>query len=183
MLCASPAHANPAVAVVKEKQTQLFRLIEQPKSPSRDAQIKSIFDTYLNYPRLARDSLGDHWGKLDESQQAEFSSLLEQLITNAYRRNLQNIVDHEMRYTGAEDKGGVQLVKTEAVSKTDQRAEPVELDFLLEKQPNGSWLVVDIRPEGASLVKTYRSQFTRIIDKKGYDELVRLMKKKIAKGS
>jgi ABC-type transporter MlaC component len=40
-------------------------------------------------------------------------------------------------------------------------------------------MVVDLVPEGASLVTTYRNQFTRILDKDGYPALKAKMLKKL----
>jgi phospholipid transport system substrate-binding protein len=42
-----------------------------------------------------------------------------------------------------------------------------------------SWRVQDIVTEGSSLVKNYRQQFTRIIKKDGFPELLKRMKTKL----
>ena len=44
------------------------------------------------------------------------------------------------------------------------------------------WRIEDIITEGSSLVKNYRQQFTRIIKKDGFPELMRRMKAKLASG-
>ena len=168
-LASVEASAGPAMDVVKDKQSELFEIIAQPRTQARQAKLKGLFDEMLDYSRLAHASLGKRWRDLTDAQQAEFSRLLEQLVRKNYQRNLKKMLGYEIRYVAEKDVGaGKVLVKTRAVSKTDERTEPIELNFKL-RQKAGRWLVIDIIPEGASLVKTYRSQFSRILTKDGYD--------------
>jgi phospholipid transport system substrate-binding protein len=180
-LASAEVLAGPATDVVRDKQSELFEIIAQPRTGARQAKLKGLFDEMLDYQRLAHASLGKRWKDLSESQQVEFSSLLEQLVRKNYQRNLKKMLGYDIRYVAEKDVGaGKVLVKTRAVSKTDQRVEPLELNFKL-RQKNGRWLIIDIIPEGASLVKTYRTQFSRILKKDGYEALKRKMEKKLAK--
>jgi phospholipid transport system substrate-binding protein len=178
-LVPSSALAGPATDVVKTKQVQLFDLIGKPDSADVQAKLKGLFDEMLDYGQLARASLGDRWDKLTADQQTEFSDLLKQLVRKNYQRNLKKMLGWEVQYLGEESKDNGVLVKTRAVSKTDKRAEPIQLDFKMA-ETNSHWLVVDLVPEGASLVSTYRNQFTRILDKDGYPALKAKMVKKLA---
>jgi phospholipid transport system substrate-binding protein len=47
---------------------------------------------------------------------------------------------------------------------------------------DGKWQIYDIVTEGSSLIRNYRNQFRRVIEKKGFDELLRRMKAKRDKG-
>ncbi len=180
LLGVSDARAGAALEVVRTNQTKLFKLIGQPKTSAREKKIKGMFDKFLNYSRLAKDSLGKKWKTLTAEQKAEFSDLLERLVRNAYRRNLKKVLGFKMIYAGEQKAGKNKiLVKTNAKSK-DPRDEPIELNFKLLKT-GGKWLVIDIYTEGASLVKTYRSQFTRILRKKGFKALTAKMRKKLKK--
>jgi phospholipid transport system substrate-binding protein len=72
-------------------------------------------------------------------------------------------------------------VHSRATSKTNPRAEPVTIDYRIVPA-SGSYRVQDIVTEGSSLVGNYRNQFNRILQKDGYDALIRRMKAKIAQG-
>jgi phospholipid transport system substrate-binding protein len=176
---AGSALAGPATEVVKTKQTVLFGLIGQPQTPDTQAKLKALFDEMLDYAGLARASLGDRWDSLKPAEQTEFRDLLEQLVRKNYQRNLRKMLGWEIQYLGEDSSGKGVLVKTRAVSKGDKRQEPIQLDFRMA-EIGGSWLVVDLVPEGASLVSTYRNQFTRILDKDGYPALKAKMHKKLA---
>ena len=103
-------------------------------------------------------------------------------IQKAYEKNLKKVLPYKISYLSEESKGeGKTLVKMKATHKTDSRAEEILLDVLVQ-QKDGKFKVIDIFPEGVSTVDSYRTQFVKIYKEKGYDELVKKLKEKIAKG-
>jgi phospholipid transport system substrate-binding protein len=172
------AWAGPATDVVRAKQTVLFSIVAKKESAERQQKLKELFDEMLDYGALARESLGDKWGTLDAGQQKEFRDRLEKLVRRNYQRNLAKMLGWTIEYVGEKAGTSGVLVKTQAVSKTDKRAEPILLDFRM-RNVEGKWLVVDIIPENASLVDTYKQQFTRILEKDGYPALKAKMDKKL----
>ena len=175
------AFAGGATDVVKGKQTALFDLIKQ-STPESEKKVAALFDEMLDYAALSEGSLGTEWAARTDAEKAEFSSLLKQLVRKGYERNLKKILGFDVEYV-AEDgaDGGAVMVKTKAKSKTDARSEPVEIIFKLA-QKAGTWRVQDIVTEGASLVSSYRGQFTKIVKKDGFPALIQKMKDKLAKG-
>jgi phospholipid transport system substrate-binding protein len=45
---------------------------------------------------------------------------------------------------------------------------------------DGTWRVYDVKVEGVSLVKNYRSQFREILSKESPDQLIERLKEKVA---
>ena len=84
-------------------------------------------------------------------------------------------------YLGEEPGSEGVMVHTRASSPEKPQEEPITLDYQLV-QNGAAWKVVDIVTEGSSLVHNYKNQFHRIIQKDGYDTLVKRMKDKLAKG-
>jgi phospholipid transport system substrate-binding protein len=175
------AAADPsAESFVKGKQTELSALLKQPKSAAADQKVEKVFDSMLDYETLAKQSLDEHWSTLNDAERAEFRTVLKQLVRNAYRRNLRKTLEYDVNFRG-EDKGkqGI-VVRTVAKSRGSAREEPVSIDYVVHKV-DGEWRVFDIVTEGSSLVSNYRSQFNRVIKKKGFAELMRRMKTKLDK--
>jgi phospholipid transport system substrate-binding protein len=182
-LVAVPAWAGPPTDVVKAKQTELFRLLEQPEDDASKKKVSALFDELLDYDRLAESTLGAEWAALKPEQRAEFTGLLKQLVRKAYERNLRKILAYSVEYVGESqgpDKSFV--VKTIAKHKTDAREEPLAIDFKVAERSAGKWLVVDIVTEEVSLVESYRSQFVKIVKKDGFAALITKMRDKLAKG-
>jgi phospholipid transport system substrate-binding protein len=181
LLASSVAFAGPATDLVKDKQSTLFQLL-QASSPDTK-KIDSVFDEMLDYDALAKASLGDEWGKLTSAQQSEFTGLLKQLVRQAYTTNLKKTLDFDVAYGTEEnvDDGKIK-VNTTATSKSDKRADPLEISYVLAKS-GSSYKIVDIITEEVSLVSSYKSQFVKAIHDEHYEGLVKKMKEKIAKGS
>lgn len=176
------AHAGEeAQGFIRTKQARVTELLHQSPSATRDKQIASVLDGMLDYEKLARDSLAQHWNDLGEQQRKDFTDLLKRLVQRNYERNIKNIQDYQVDYLGEENGGEAILVHTRATSKTDKREEPVSIDYKLE-QADGGFRVYDIITEGSSLVNNYKHQFHRIIQKDGFDALMKRMKDKLAKG-
>jgi phospholipid transport system substrate-binding protein len=175
---AGAAFAGPATDVVKTKQTALYDLLAKPGT---EAKVGAIFDETLDYNTLAQASLGSEWAVRSDAEKAEFSGLLKQLVRRSYERNIKKTLGYNIEYIGETEKNAQVVVATRAVSKSDKRADPVEIDYTLA-QKDGKWMIIDIKTDGVSMVSSYRSQFTKIIKKDGFPTLITKMKDKIAKG-
>jgi phospholipid transport system substrate-binding protein len=180
LLVPATASAGEATTLVQQKQNQLFTLVAQAKSEARQRKLAALFDEMLAYGRFVHESLGKKWDGLTPKQQERFTELLTKLVRGNYRRNLKQMLDYDVAYAGESASGGVVVVKTRAKHKTKKREPDIEIDFHLAKV-DGALKVVDIVTERASLVKTYRSQFVRILDKDGFDKLEQKMQKKLEK--
>jgi phospholipid transport system substrate-binding protein len=177
LVTSQTAFAGEATDTVKAKQEQLFKIIATPKSDARQAKLKALFDEMLAYDKMARHSLGKKWDELTDAQKKKFTETLTDIIRGNYRRNLTKMLDYKIEYTGEKTQDGNIVVKTVAKHKKDSREPPIEIDFVVAKI-DGKWKVVDIITERASLVKTYKSQFLKILKKDGFDKLIEKMKKK-----
>jgi phospholipid transport system substrate-binding protein len=177
---AGPAFAGAATDVVKAKQTALFDLLRQGNADGQK-KIDAVFDEMLDYGTLAQSSLGPEWAKRSDAEKTEFTDLLKRLVRNAYQKNLKKILDYDVSYTTEVPADGGVLVKTTSQDKGGSRGDPVQIDFKMVST-GGSWKVQDIVTEDVSLVGSYRSQFTKIINKDGFPKLIEKMKDKLAKG-
>jgi phospholipid transport system substrate-binding protein len=176
-----PAFGAEAENFVKGKQTELSDLVSKAKSAEDEKRLDTAFDSVFDYESLAKYTLKDSWEQRSAAERTEFTALLKDLVRNAYRRNIKKTLGYEIDYKGEEDGDAGKVVRTVAHNKKNNREEPVSIDYVVH-QVDGKWLINDIVTEGASLAHTYRNQFRKIIDKKGFDELIKRMKAKRDKG-
>lgn len=172
------AYAGPATDVVKAKQTALYDLLQKP---GNETKIAATLDQVLDHEAIAKASLGSEWDARSDAEKAQFSDLLKQLVRKSYERNIKKTLGYNIEYIGETEKNLQVIVKSKAVSKTDKRADPIEIEYALA-QKDGKWVIQDITTDGVSLVSSYRSQFTKIVKKDGFPKLISKMKDKIAKG-
>ena len=172
--------SSEARQFVQNRHSELHRAVKAAKDPKSDPAVSAIFDSMLDYEALTRDSLGSQWQALNAQQQKEFGSLLEQLVQKSYRKNLRDPADYSVEYTGEVDAAKGTLVKTLAQKKNNKREKPLGIDYVVGT--SGDTLKVrDVVTDGVSLVGNYRSQFKRIIKKKGVDGLLEQMRKQLDK--
>lgn len=176
---AGSAFAGPPTDVLKAKQTAALDLLKQT-GPENQKKIDALFDELLDYQALTEGSLGTEWANRSDSEKAQFADLLKQLVRNSYQKNLKKISDFNVNYLGEDTVDGAVVVNTQS-KPTSARDEPVDINFKMAAK-DGKWKVQDIVTEGASLVSSYRSQFTKIIKKDGFGKVIEKMKDKLAKG-
>jgi len=77
-------------------------------------------------------------------------------------------------YAGDTIEGDQATVKTKLITKSQTE---IPIDYRMQKEGD-RWRVYDVLIEGVSLVGNYRTQFNRVIQQTGYDDLVKKMKTK-----
>jgi phospholipid transport system substrate-binding protein len=178
---AGPANAaESAQDFIQSRQSQVTQLVRQSPGAQRDKQVAAVLDGMIDYDTLAKRSLSAHWADLSDAQHKEFTDILRSLVRRNYERNIKNVLDYRVEYLG-EEPGSEGVVVRSRASSSNSREEPIAIDYQLMKMSSG-WRVVDVVTEGSSLVNNYRNQFHRVIQKDGFEALVRRMKDKLSKG-
>jgi len=173
--------SSSAEEFIQTRQAQVTSLLRQAPAGQRDKQIATILDGMIGYDELAKRALASHWEERSEAQRKEFTDILRRLVQRSYEKNLKNILEYKVQYLGDEAGTDGVVVHTKATSEAKPQEEPITIDYQLMQAGSG-WKVVDIVTEGSSLVNNYKNQFHRIIQKDGYETLVKRMKDKLAKG-
>ncbi|HKQ68096.1 MAG TPA: ABC transporter substrate-binding protein [Polyangiaceae bacterium] len=172
--------ADSAGTFIQTRQTQVTSLLRQAPGSQRDKQVAAVLDGMIDYDELAKRSLAKHWGDLSDAQRKDFTETLKRVVQKSYEKNLKNILEYRVDYLGEEPAPEGVVVHTRA-SSTATKEEPIDVDYsLLHAQSD--WKVFDIVTAGSSLVNNYRSQFNRVIQKDGFDALLKKMKDRLAKG-
>lgn len=178
-LWASPAHAaGEAKAFVASMQQELQTAIKASKDPKNDPKLLAIFDRSLDYEYLTRETLGKHAADLKAEQRAEFDQVLKQLVQASYRKNLRDPSGFEVEFVGEAPVDGATLVQTQTKNKNNKREKPLSVDYQVASVA-GVYLVQDVTTGGVSLVRNYRKQFGGIIKRKGFAELMQMMRDRL----
>jgi len=175
---AAQAQSQAPDALIKQVSTEVLEAIKADKSiQSGDVnKIMALVDSkvmpHLNFQRMTASAVGRYWRQATPDQQKrlqdEFKTLLVRTYSGALRevRN-QTIQVKPMR--GSADDPEV-VVKSEVRGSGD----PIQLDYRLEKSPNG-WKVYDINVAGVWLVQNYQNSFAQEIGANGIDGLIAKM--------
>ena len=147
--------------------------LDKDKQARRVALRKTIAERF-NYRQMVMRSLAKNWDARSDQERQEFIALFKSLLENSYANKLEAYKDEEINYLDEMIKGEYALVKTEVVRKSST----IGVDYKLI-QENGNWQVYDFVIEGVSMIRNYRSQFTKIIRRDSYEVLVQKLTDKI----
>ena len=187
LLLALPASvlAGEATDRVRGELNRITAIVKDPtlqgaaKEDERKARVKELIWQWFDVQEMARRSLAGHWAKRSEEERKDFAELFGDLFVESYTRLVvDHLGDQRVIYLSESVDGGVATVQTKFLSKRD---EPTFVDFALFRR-DGIWAAYDVVIDDVSIVKTYRTQFNKIIQTQSYEALVKKMRLKQESG-
>jgi len=177
-----PANSNP-LAELKKSNDQLDKILRKkypnwsPEAEAQKAEVRKLVGGFLDYPELARRSLAKHWDGLTPAQRREFVNTLRDLVERSYLKQVTGDPNYNIKYT-KEEKSGSEA-KVEATLNTVSRGKKVAIALEYHLIYKDHWLVYDVITDEQSMLENYRAEFNKIINKDGFDALLKRMKKKL----
>ena len=131
---------------------------------------------WLNVAEISKKALGKHWAKRSDSEQKRFQALLGELFLHvAFPSSAKFFAELDLVYGKTTEEKQRTVVPLTVVHEKEGE---VDIDFRLTRTA-GNWQVVDVILDGVSMRNNLRSKFYKVITKKGFDELMRKMEKKL----
>jgi len=140
----------------------------------RREKLRQVIGLRFNYKQMVMRSLAKNYKARSDAERKEFTLLFKKLLENSYASKIENYKDETINYVDEKVKGKYALVRTQIVRKDGV----IDVDYKMLKD-NGQWLVYDFVIEGVSLIRNYKSQFSKIISTESYEALVGKLSKKI----
>ena len=147
------------------------------KIEQRDKIWEIVAGTF-DFNEVSRRALARNWKSFSAQQQQDFAAVFSKMLGNIYVDRIQSgFSDQKVEFADEilHESKPLAIVKTFIVS--DQNKIPV--DYSLKKK-GGDWFVYDVKVEGVSLIKNYRTQFNDILRKESPDQLIERLKAKVA---
>jgi phospholipid transport system substrate-binding protein len=181
---ALPARADADADAAKSFMTSTVndvRAILNDKSLSPDvrlAKLEAIAMQRFDFPRMALLVLGKNKNQLSPEQQQQFREEFEKNLSLTYGKRIDRYTANEKIEIGearVEPNKDV-TVKTRVVGGA--AGDGVQIDYRLRQTPEKGWLILDVIPEGVSLVQNFRSQVQEIVTQKGVGKLIETLREK-----
>lgn len=145
------------------------------KNPSlRREKLRETIGARFNYKQMVMRSLAKNYKNRTDKEREEFTGLFKKLLENSYASKIEHYRDETINYVDEKVKGKYALVRTQIVRKDGT----IDVDYKLINE-DGRWTVYDFVVEEVSLIRNYRSQFSKIIKTESYGALVSKLSKKI----
>lgn len=150
-----------------------------PARPSRLAmeqrrlEVRRIAADLFDFDEISRRALSRHWTARGPEEQAEFVRLFTDLLERTYLGRIESYSGEKIVYLGETVDGSFATVRSKVVTR---RRGETPIDYRLHLR-DGRWKVYDVLIDHASFVSTYRSEFSRILQKEPYPALVERLRK------
>jgi phospholipid transport system substrate-binding protein len=173
--------AGEATDRIKAATDKLIEIVtnhelDAPEMAEKRAKmIRETVDTVFDWSAFSQRALGKHWSTLSQAQKKEFIFYFSQLLERTYMDKTRHYSGEKMIYLDEKIDGkyGVVGAKVTLNSRKD-----AAIEYRVIK-PADKWFIYDVYVEGISLVSNYRNQFSTILSKSGYDELLKRLKIKL----
>ncbi|NMO20414.1 ABC transporter substrate-binding protein [Pyxidicoccus fallax] len=177
LLAAALLAAAPAgpLSVVKSGNADVQKAANAPGATA--ASLASVVEKFVDFEELAKRALGDKaWASLTPAQQKDFTTTMTGLLRASYAQKAIGQAQAQVKYGKETVQGNEATVNTTLTVKKDQ----VPVDYKLYKATKGDWRIYDVITDEVSLVDTYRGQFRKLLNDKGFDGLLSTLKSKRA---
>jgi phospholipid transport system substrate-binding protein len=178
----SLADASEPTDQLKGTIDEIIAILKDPslkgpeKYEQRRARLREKMKERFTFAEMAKRSLGKHWREMNGEEKEEFTAIFARLIENSYIGKIEGYTDEKILYEKEMLRKGRAIVKTKIITK---QGTDIPLDYRLINRKGGEWMVYDVVIEGVSLVRNYRTQFSKALRSSSYEDLVLTLKSKI----
>jgi phospholipid transport system substrate-binding protein len=181
---AEPPPSGSPMAELKKSNAQLDKVLQKNKpnwSPEAElerSEVKKLVGSFLDYGELARRSLAKSWDKITPKQREEFVETLRELVERSYLRQIHGSPNYNIKYEKEEKNGSEADVTATLNTVSRGKKTKVALEYkMIWKESH--WVVYDVVTDEQSMLENYRAEFSKIINRDGFEALLKKMKKKL----
>ena len=166
-----------AVAQLNGTLLDVMQAAETLGYQGRYERLDPVLRATFNFPVMARISIGRHWSKLDEAQQARMAETFARMSVATFAARFDGFSGERFEVLGEEE--GLRktiLVRNQLVLPD---GEVIPLNYLFRKA-KGGWRAVDVYLDAKfSELATKRSEYSAILGREGFDGLIAAIERKI----
>lgn len=167
--------------LVKNVTTEVVEILQNDKSVREDrSKVIQLIETkvlpHFNFQAMTASAVGRNWEKASPDQKGRLVEEFKTLLVRTYASALASYSSQKFDFRPLRAKPTDTDV-TVNVRVMQSGAQPVTLDYDMEKRPNG-WKVWDVRVGGISLVANYRTEFDNQVREGGMDGLIKTLQTK-----
>ena len=168
--------------LVKTVTMEVVELIARDKEirAGNRAKLISLIDAkvlpHFNFEAMTQLAMGQSWRKAAPEQKRRLVGEFKTLLVRTYASALAAYSDQKFDFRPLRARPNDTDV-TVQVRVLQQGAQPVPIDYSMEKTPAG-WKVYDVMVGGVSLVANYRTEFNNVVRDSGVEGLIKSLDSK-----
>ncbi len=186
-LLAAPAAADPALEAASARIENFYAALRDCMkqcgaldATQRSAKVGPVVDATYDLAFMAEKVLGRHWKTLGADRQTLWVATFRRLTVSTYGTRFSEDKGTKLEVGRVEPANhGTAIVYTQIVVPNET---PVSIHYRMRPDAS-SWRVVDVYLNGkVSELALRRSEYTTVIERDGFDSLVKRLTEKIERG-
>jgi phospholipid transport system substrate-binding protein len=147
------------------------------KKVERRALFRKELFPYFNFEEMSRRSLGIHWRNRTPQERQEFVKVFQELLENSYAGKIEGYSGEKFVFGKEALDPPYAEVRTKIVTPG---GEEYSVNYRLLKDGD-RWRIYDIVIEGVSLVNNYRAQFSDLLDRYSFGDMMKKLQETVRK--
>jgi phospholipid transport system substrate-binding protein len=163
--------SGSAMAVTQAMVNHALQIMANKSAPvqQRRRQLREAIENEFDFTEMSKSALGYHWRTLNANQRSQFTQLFTAFIEDAYLSKIQDYSRQQVQFQGQTPLGqGYAQINTAIVQPGKNS---ISVNYLL-LQKDETWKIYDVTVDAISIIANYRNQFNRVINEKGFDQLM-----------
>lgn len=178
LLClAARATAATPLEVIKESNEAVLAIYREKRvvDAAVEEELLAIIDPLTDYQAMAAGAIDPLCAKLTAAQCATFKKVFTRLLRVSSVKKLGRARAGRFEYEGEQVTGDSAVVRSFAFFNDEK----VPLDYLMARRGD-TWVIVNYTIDELDTVRNYRKQFTQLLAKKTFEQVLDQLKRKIA---
>ena len=171
--------AGEIKVLLENRDEQIKKLLGEEGSSYSDAQmneLKDIINGIIDYDAMAKIALQETYDEITVEQKNEFVEVFGTIIRDQSLAKL-DIYRASVNYESIEVENSKAFVKTIASLKDVKTPVSYNMEW-----KNKKWMITDMQIDNVSTAESYQKSFQGVIKKKGFDSLMKSLRKRAARG-
>jgi len=183
-ICVPASAAESPDVMLQERSDQIMAELKKDGVRSDINKLYELVDRMIvpliDFNAMSKLTLGKHWKRASKDQRTAFMGAYQNLLRNTYTKSLKNYANQEIRFfpQRTRTKGKYATVYSEFVPGGGKTNVPIIYKL---RKVGDEWKAYNLEIEGLSLVKNYRTSFSKEISATSLDALIARLDKGRAK--
>lgn len=139
----------------------------------RQRALRPVVERVFNFPRMSRFIFGRTWSQMDAGERERFADAFVELTLTNYAERFTGYDDQRFEAVGIEPMGDNRAHVERRFLRAQKEAIPFE--YLLERDDDGTWRIINVIVDGVSDLALRRSLYTEAYADGGIDAVIEEM--------
>jgi phospholipid transport system substrate-binding protein len=144
---------------------------------TRRAALRTLIRESFNLELTSQFVLGKFWNTATPAQRTEFQDLFTEYLLNNYARHIATFKAETLVIVGSNAVGDRDVLVETKVESADGSTTPV---WRVRVSDSGQYKIIDVSVDGVSLALTQRREFASVVNRRGLDGLLNMLREKLA---